>query len=121
MADQTVSIEGRHREQGRVADAPELDRASAACALSVSVTLLFSTLLTWAKETYEPLHAFMASLTGHHWTTHGIVDVVLFVLLAIVFHRLGLAGRISPQQLVGMLVASVIVAGMGVVGFFLFF
>jgi len=111
-----------YREQRvRIAGASELERVSAAGALSLVVTLLFSTLLVWAKESYEPLHAFMASLTGHHWTTHGLVDVALFALLGLLFHQLGWAERIGPRLLVMTLIGSVIAAGLGIVGYFLCF
>ena len=122
MAHHSLRMGVRYRERRvSVAAVSELDRVSAACALSLAATVLFSTLLVWAKEAYAPLHALMTSLTGHHWTTHGLVDVVLFALLAALFHRLGLAERMRPQRLVAALVGSVIVAGLGIVGFFLFF
>jgi hypothetical protein len=118
----TLHMDARHREQQvRAAEPSALDPVSAACALSVAVTLLLSTLLVWAKESYAPLHAFMASLTGHHWTTHGVADVLLLALLAVAFHRLGLAQRIAAQRLVMALIASVIVAGLGIAAFFVIF
>jgi hypothetical protein len=118
----TLHMEARHREQQvRAAGPSALDPVSAACALSVAVTLLLSTLLVWAKESYAPLHAFMASLTGHHWTTHGVADVLLLALLAVAFHRLGLAQRIAAQRLVMALIASVVVAGLGIAAFFVVF
>ena len=122
MANHTLRMEVRYRAQRvDIVGASEIDRVSAAAALSLAVTILLSTLLVWAKEGYEPLHAFMASLSGHHWTTHGIADVTLFVLLGVLFRQLGWAERLSPRQLVVTLVGSVIVAGLGIVGFFLFF
>ena len=47
----------------------KLDRVSAAFALSASITFIFNTLLAWVKDSVPALNSFMASLTGHHWTT----------------------------------------------------
>jgi hypothetical protein len=55
--------------------------------LAAAITVLFNTALAWAKDAYAPLNTFLQSLTGHHWTTHGLADLLLF---------LGLVGS-SPQ------------------------
>ena len=54
------------------------------------------------KEFSGQLHKFMASLTGHHWTTHGIIDVVLVVVLGLIFMNTNLLGdwlrvKFDPQ------------------------
>ena len=64
-----------------------LDGAAAAFGLSAAITIVFNTLLAWIKDAYDPLNSFMASLTGHHWITHGLADVALFVILGLVFQR----------------------------------
>jgi flagellar biosynthesis protein FlhB len=91
---------------------------AAAFALSAVVVIIFSTALAWIKDAYEPLNTFMASLTGHHWTTHGLVDVALFFLLGWLF----LAGRTVQgitNSLIWAIIISVIVAGSGLAGWFL--
>jgi hypothetical protein len=118
----TVRLRAEYRETridvGRMS---ELDRASSAYALSAAVTVVFSTILTWAKETYAPLHDFMASLTGHHWTTHGIAAVAVFLLLGLAFLNWRVAERISPHRLIVALIGAVMAAGVGLVGFFALF
>jgi len=96
-----------------------LDQATAAFTLSAAITVLFNTVLTWIKEASVPFHDFMASLTGHHWITHGLADVVVFIVLGLVFMRTGTAARMSPSTLVSTLFIAVIVAGLGLAGFFL--
>jgi len=83
----------------------------AAFGLAAAITILFNTLLAWVKDAYEPLNAFMASLTGHHWRTHGIVDVVVFVALGYIFLASGF--RIGGARLAALLAGAVIVAGGG--------
>jgi cation transport ATPase len=97
----------------------ELDKTTAAFALSAAITVLFSTLMTWIKELSEPFHDFLAVLTGHHWTTQGVVVLIVFVVLGWIFMRTGIASRMSPTGLINTLVAAVIIAGIGIAGFFL--
>ena len=98
----------------------KLDRASSAFGLAAAITIVFNTPLTWVKEAYHPLHTFMASLTGHHWITHGITDVVLFLLLGVIFMNTGSAEKISPNGLVVTVITAVVVAGLGLAGWFFF-
>jgi uncharacterized membrane protein SirB2 len=58
------------------------------------------------------------NLTGHHWTTHGIADVLLFVVLGFVFMSRGTAERFAPMRLVQILVGSVVLAGLGLAAWF---
>jgi hypothetical protein len=90
-----------------------LKRTSAAVALAASITILFSTALAWAKDTYQPLNTAMNALTGHNWITHGVTDVILFVGLGLMFSGTRWAERIAPNHMVGGLVAAVVVAGVG--------
>lgn len=100
------------------ATAPRLDRATAAFGLAVAITVLFNTVLAWIKDAYEPLNAFMAHLGGHHWTTHGLADVALFFALGIVFMNTGVGERINPNRLIGGVVLSVVIAGVGLLAWF---
>ena len=99
----------------------KLDRVSAAFGLAAAVAIIFNTLLAWVKDAYEPLNKFMASLTGHHWTTHGIMDVVLFVVLGLIFMNTGVAERMNPNRLVGTVIGAVVVAGLGLAAWFVLF
>jgi hypothetical protein len=67
--------------------------------LSATITALFKTGLAWAKDSYPPLDDFMKSVGGHHWTTHGIVDLTLFLGLGIVFTKSRAAENIDPNRL----------------------
>lgn len=100
-------------------DTQGLDRTTAAFGLSAVITVLFNTLLTWIKELSEPLHDFMAALTGHHWITHGLADIALFIILGLIFMQTGTAARMTATGMANTLVIAVVVAGIGVAGFFL--
>jgi hypothetical protein len=96
----------------------QLERSSKAFALSASVAIVFNTLLAWIKDAYDPLNKFMASLTGHHWTTHGIADVLLFVVLGYVLMNTNVPDRMSSKAVTLTVIASVIVSGLGLLIWF---
>ncbi len=96
-----------------------LGRTSSALALAAAITFIFNTGLTWIKDSYAPFNTFMAHLTGHHWITHGVADVLLFVVLGALFVSTRSAERMSPNSLVLTLVAAAVAAGLGLAGWFL--
>jgi hypothetical protein len=61
----------------------------------------------------------MASLTGHHWTTHGAADVVLFLVLGVVFMGRGL--RMNGTTLAATLAAAAVIGGGGLALWFVLF
>ena len=92
-------------------DESVLDGAAAAFGMSAIITILFNTALAWIKDAYDPLNSFMASLTGHHWRTHGIVDVIMFGVLGyLLMHR---SFRMNGTKLAVLLAGAVIVGGGG--------
>jgi hypothetical protein len=99
-------------------EAAGFSEASAAFGLAATITILFNTLLAWVKDAYDPLSTAMAHLTGHHWTTHGLVDLVVFAVLGVVFLSTGIARRIDPNRLVLELIGAVVVAGLGLAAWF---
>ncbi|HZS85713.1 MAG TPA: hypothetical protein VFA50_22790 [Stellaceae bacterium] len=95
-----------------------LSSASAAFGLAAAIAILFNTLLAWVKDAYDPLNTAMARLTGHHWITHGLLDLAVFVVLGAVFLRNGIAARTSPNQLALQIVGAVILGGAGLAAWF---
>ncbi len=63
----------------------------------------------------------MGSLTGHNWTTQGIADVILFVVLGLVFMNTKLAEKLKPIRLISFLVGAVVVAGVGLFAWYALF
>jgi hypothetical protein len=90
-----------------------LSRSSTGFAIAAAITILFSTVLACVKDAYHPLNSFMNSVAWHNWITHGLVDVILFFVLGIIFSKNAWAGRIASSRLISFLVGAVIVAGVG--------
>jgi hypothetical protein len=87
-----------------------IDGAAAAFGVSAAITIVFNTLLAWVKDAYDPLNTFMASLSGHHWTTHGLTDVAVFLIVGFVLMKRGIS--IDGTRL-ALLVAGAAIAGGG--------
>ena len=85
--------------------------STVAFGIAASVVVFLSALLTYAKERYVPLHDMMAGLTGHHWVTHSLADLFLFLLLGILFRKKSFQ-NINP---VSLLFWSVLIS-VGIVG-----
>jgi hypothetical protein len=95
------------------AGTPKLGRMSAAFALSAAITIVFNTALACLKDAYTPLKNVMTSAGHQDWTTHGVADVVLFVVLGLVFLRTSFAERLNPNRMISLLVGTAILAGAG--------
>jgi hypothetical protein len=87
-------------------------------ALAAAVTVLFNTVLAWAKDAYAPLQDFMKSIGGHHWTTHGLADLVVFVGLGFIFMRVKAVENMDAERVIRILAGSVAVSALGLVAWF---
>lgn len=100
---------------------PHLDRASTAFGISAAITMAFNTVLTWVKEAYEPLNALMKVMMGHHWTTHGVLDVALFLALGILLMRTSIVTRISGNSLIMLVAGTALLSALGIAAWFVSF
>lgn len=88
--------------------------------LSTAITSVFTALLVVAKESNEPLMTWMKTTSGHHWITHGIVTLALFVALGLILARFGSSGRsLNPNTLTLVIGAAIVASGAITFGFFL--
>lgn len=87
--------------------------------LSASLAIVFSMVLTIVKETQPAVFAFMKGLLGHHWTTHGVAVVLVFVIFGFAFANADDEYKLSGRTLTNILVVSVLIGGLGILGFFL--
>jgi hypothetical protein len=100
---------------------PRLTAGTSGFVLAAAIAVLFNTGLAWAKDAYVPLKNFMKSLTGHDWTTQGLIDLLLFVGLGFIFMNTRVAEKVDPNRLIGVLVGAVGVAALGLVLWYAFF
>jgi hypothetical protein len=89
--------------------------------LSVAVTSILSTLLVIIKEMNEDtVLAWMRRVTPHHWITHGVMVVVVFVVLGVVLSKQGGQGEsMGPGRLAGIIFAAAAISFAAISGFYL--
>jgi hypothetical protein len=105
-----------------MANTDSLGKYAVSYALSLAVVSVLNGLLVILKESNgETVLAWMKRLTGHHWITHGIFVVVVFVALGWLFSRAngGQGIQIPVPRLIGLLVGAVVVGGALIAGFYL--
>lgn len=86
--------------------------------IAAAIAVVANTVLVYAKETNPALLAAMKSL-AHHWVVHGTVIVLVFLVLGLMFSKWRLMRRFNGFFLAILLALATIVAGVGLVGFFL--
>ena len=92
---------------------PKLRPATSGFVLAAAFTAVFNTALACLKDTSAPLKNFMQSLTHHDWTTHGLVDLLLFAGLGFFFTKSRMTQQMNPSRLNGILLVAVASAVLG--------
>ena len=64
-----------------------LSRTTVSCGLSLAIVSVINAVLVAVKEKSTTVMDGMKKVTGHHWITHTVVVVALFILLAWFFSR----------------------------------
>jgi hypothetical protein len=94
-------------------ESPKLSAATSGFVLAAALTVVFNTALACAKDIFPPLKNTMKSLTDHDWTTHGLIDLLLFAGLGFFFMKSNLTEQMNPSRLIGVLVVAVASAVLG--------
>ncbi len=88
--------------------------------MAAAVTVLFNTVLAIVKDSSKPLNAFMTSLSGHQWTTHGLADLAVFIGLGLLFTKTRITERMDPNRVIGLLTGAVVIAAVGLAAWYVF-
>ena len=94
------------------------DKFSVGFGLSFLIASIVNGLLIIAKESYGPLKSWMKSLSGHHWITHGIIVIVLFIVLGYIFSRTDIDKKIDADKISFLVIVGTILGGLIIAGFF---
>jgi TRAP-type mannitol/chloroaromatic compound transport system permease large subunit len=90
--------------------------------VSLAITSLVSALLVVVKEMSEDtVLALMKRITFHHWFTHSLLVLILFVVLGWVLARTngGQGVNMTVNRFIGVLVGAVVLSGIIIAGFYL--
>jgi hypothetical protein len=96
-----------------------MDKYAAGFGMSLVVTSLLNAAILLLKETNDGIMKAMRAALGHHWTTHGAIVIVAFVLLGFIFSSMKLETKLDSQKMLKYIVWATIIGGAIVAGFFL--
>jgi len=96
-----------------------MNRYSAGFGLSLVVTNLLSAVILLFKELNANVMSAMKAALGHHWTTHVVILLVVFVVLGFIFSGMKLGTKWDSQKMMKYIIWSVIISGVITAGFFL--
>jgi hypothetical protein len=86
--------------------------------VSYAITSIMSALIVVLKEANPGVHDFLASITGHHWVTHSLLDVIVFVVLGAVLSR-SAGMRMSGNSIITIVVGATVISGLIITGYFI--
>ncbi|MFT9487069.1 MAG: hypothetical protein ACH0QD_06835 [Tepidibacillus sp.] len=96
----------------------ELSNKTIGYGLSFAIANIFSALLVIIKESYTPFKDWMASLTGHHWATHGVFTIGLFLILGVILSKRDLQ-KYDANKITNIVIWSAVIGTVLISGFFL--
>ncbi|MDW6005054.1 hypothetical protein [Vibrio mangrovi] len=85
--------------------------------LSYAITSILSALLVVLKESSEMIHDGMVASTGHHWVTHGLLNLIIFLILGFIFNNWGTP--MPVRKLLVLMVGSTVLSGLIIAGYFI--
>jgi hypothetical protein len=100
----------------------EIGKYGKSFGLSFAITSLFSVIVLILKEMNEhTVMAWMKAATPHHWITHTLLDLIIFVVLGLVLAKAnnGQGIKIDSGRLNSFVVGAFILSGILIAGFYL--
>ena|SRR5579871_1837340 len=100
---------------------PALSKNTVSFGLSLAICAVLNALLVVAKEKSAGVQGWMQRMTGHHWITHVVIVLAVFIALGLVFARMNRRGetKISAERLMKIVVAGVVAGVLIIGGFYL--
>ena len=75
-------------------------------------------LLVIFKENVAGVEDFMKGLTGHHWITHGLFNLIVFLVLGLILARTAAAATMPVNRLIGYVAWSTVLSGLALAFYF---
>ncbi len=93
----------------------QLDKYTLGFGISAAIVILFNTFLMILKEEIPLVHKMMVALSGHHWTSHGLIDITLFIVLGFLFSSSSIKVNISSLIINSTIVGVILIVAMIVI------
>ncbi len=65
----------------------KIDGAAAGFGIAAGLAIVFNSVLVALTDTWPTVDPYVANWTGHAWRTHGIADVLVFLILGVLLTR----------------------------------
>lgn len=100
---------------------PALSRYTAPFGWSLAVCAVLNAVIVIAKEKSKSVNGWMQRMTGHHWTTHVLIVLLMFLALGFIFAQTNRQGETknSGDRLARIVVAGVVAGVLIIGGFYL--
>ena len=96
-----------------------MDKYAAGFGLSLIITSLLNAVILLVKETNDAVMKAMKAALGHHWTTHGVTVIIVFVLLGFIFSNMKLETKWDYHKMFKYIIWAVIISAAVCAGFYL--
>jgi hypothetical protein len=73
---------------------------------STWIVLIFVTLSTLVGELHTPFKSLLASLTGHHWVSKGVLSAVIFFVCWFLFSKFTQDNKDHECQAKGLIIST---------------
>lgn len=89
--------------------------------ISLAIASVVSAMLVILKEKCPAVMGWMKRATGHHWATHSLIAMILFIALGLILARAngGKGIQMTATSLVGALLGGVVTGLVLISGFYL--
>lgn len=116
LSKSTVS-ETNSLRNSTVSETNSLSKSTVGFGLAFAIVSIFNGLLVIFKETNPSIMALMASLTGNHWVTQGVFNIILFLIFGFIFTKLNLQKRLSAKNMIDITIVATVVGVILIAGF----
>jgi len=96
-----------------------MDKYAAGFGISLVITSFFNAVILIIKEKNDAVMSVMKAALGHHWTTHGVIIIVVFLALGFIFSGMKLETKFDSRQMLKYIFWAVIISTVVIAGFFL--
>jgi hypothetical protein len=96
-----------------------VDKYAAGFGMSLAVTCVLNAMILVIKEKNDAVMGAMKAAMGHHWTMHGVIVIVCFLVLGFIFSAMRLETKFDSHRTLKYIIWGVIIGGLITAGFFL--
>ncbi|HVO66304.1 MAG TPA: hypothetical protein VMT12_07475 [Syntrophales bacterium] len=95
----------------------QMNKYAAGFGISLVVTSFLNAVILIIKEKNDAVMSAMKAALGHHWTTHGVIVIVVFLVLGFIFSGMKLEEKFDDRQMLKYITWAVIISVLIIAGF----